>query len=163
MNTDEQPDQARAGARTPGKHALLFILITIFIDTVSFGVIIPVLPKLIAELGEVSVSDAAVVGGQLMFVFALMQFVFAPVLGSLSDRFGRRPVLLLSLTVLGIDYIIMGAATTLFWLFVGRMLAGAAAATFKLKSIDCDLPVNYESLITVLQKYTLRRSNKDKN
>lgn len=122
-----QPDDR---PRAPGKHAMLFILITIFIDTVSFGVIIPVLPTLIAELGDTTVADAALVGGRLMFVFALMQFVFAPILGSLSDRFGRRPVLLLSLTVLGIDYIIMGFASSLLWLFVGRMLAGAAAATF---------------------------------
>lgn len=122
-STDERP-------RAPGKHALLFILITIFIDTVSFGIIIPVLPTLIAQLGETSISDAAAIGGRLMFVFALMQFVFAPILGSLSDRFGRRPVLLLSLAVLGIDYIIMGFASSLLWLFIGRMLAGAAAATF---------------------------------
>lgn len=118
------------GGRPPGRHALLFILLTIFIDTVAFGIIIPVLPTLIAELGETSISDAAGYGGLLMFVFALMQFVFAPILGGLSDRFGRRPVLLLSLTVLGIDYLIMGFANSIFWLFLGRLIAGAAAATF---------------------------------
>jgi DHA1 family tetracycline resistance protein-like MFS transporter len=116
--------------RTPGRHALLFILITIFIDTVAFGIIIPVLPKLIAQLGDTAISDAAAYGGLLMFVFALMQFLFAPVIGNLSDRFGRRPVLLVSLTALGIDYIIMGFAPSLVWLFVGRMIAGVAAATF---------------------------------
>jgi DHA1 family tetracycline resistance protein-like MFS transporter len=116
--------------RTPGRHALLFILITIFIDTVAFGIIIPVLPKLIAQLGDTAISDAAAYGGLLMFVFALMQFLFAPVIGNLSDRFGRRPVLLVSLTALGVDYIIMGFAPSLVWLFVGRMIAGVAAATF---------------------------------
>jgi DHA1 family tetracycline resistance protein-like MFS transporter len=116
--------------RAPGRHALLFILITIFADTVAFGIIIPVLPKLIAELGDTSISEAATYGGLLMFVFALMQFLFAPVIGNLSDRFGRRPVLLVSLAALGIDYVIMGLAPTLVWLFLGRMVAGLAAATF---------------------------------
>jgi DHA1 family tetracycline resistance protein-like MFS transporter len=116
--------------RAPGRHALLFILITIFVDTVAFGIIIPVLPKLIAELGATDISEAASYGGMLMFVFALMQFLFAPVIGNLSDRFGRRPVLLVSLTALGVDYVIMGFAPSLVWLFVGRMIAGVAAATF---------------------------------
>ncbi len=116
--------------REPGRHALLFILITIFVDTVAFGIIIPVLPKLIAELGHASISEAASYGGLLMFVFALMQFLFAPVIGNLSDRFGRRPVLLVSLAALGIDYVIMGLAPSLVWLFLGRMVAGVAAATF---------------------------------
>lgn len=117
-------------AREPGRHALLFILITIFIDTLGFGIIIPVLPKLIAELGDVSVSQAAGYGGALMFVYALMHFLFAPVLGNLSDRFGRRPVLLLSLATLSVDYLIMGFATGIGWLFLGRLLSGASAATF---------------------------------
>jgi DHA1 family tetracycline resistance protein-like MFS transporter len=116
--------------RPPGRHALLFILVTIFIDTLGFGIIIPVLPKLIAELGHTSISEAAGYGGALMFVFALMQFLFAPVLGNLSDRFGRRPVLLISLATLAVDYLIMGFATSLAWLFLGRLLAGASAATF---------------------------------
>ncbi len=116
--------------RVESRHALLFILITIFIDTVGFGIIIPVLPKLIAELSGTRISEAAAYGGWLMFVFALMQFLFAPVIGNLSDRFGRRPVLLLSLTALGVDYLIMGYAPSLAWLFAGRMIAGVAAATF---------------------------------
>lgn len=127
---DSLPRRGLTGGRPPGKHALLFILLTIFIDTVAFGIIIPVLPALIAQLGDTSISDAAGYGGLLMFVFALMQFIFAPILGGLSDRFGRRPVLLLSLTVLGLDYIIMGFANSIFWLFLGRLIAGAAAATF---------------------------------
>ncbi len=117
-------------SRAPGRHALLFILITIFIDTLGFGIIIPVLPKLIAQLGNTSISEAAAYGGALMFVFALMHFIFAPVMGSLADRFGRRPVLLLSLATLSVDYLIMGFATGLGWLFLGRLLAGASAATF---------------------------------
>ncbi len=116
--------------RRPGRHALLFILITIFIDTLGFGIIIPVLPRLIADLGHTSISDAAGYGGALMFVFALMQFLFAPVMGNLSDRFGRRPVLLISLATLSVDYLIMGFAPTLAWLFLGRLLSGASAATF---------------------------------
>tara|TARA_A100001037_G_scaffold74129_2_gene66354 strand:+ start:21755 stop:22987 length:1233 start_codon:yes stop_codon:yes gene_type:complete len=116
--------------RQPGKHALAFILITIFVDTVAFGVIIPVLPKLIAQLGETSIAEAAAYGGGLMFVFALAQFLFAPVIGNLSDRFGRRPVLLVSLAALGMDYVIMGFAPSLWWLFAGRLVAGMAAATF---------------------------------
>jgi len=117
-------------ARRPGRHSLLFILITIFIDTLGFGIIIPVLPRLIAELGNVSISEAAGYGGALMFIFAFMHFLFAPVLGNLSDRFGRRPILLLSLATLSVDYLIMGFATTLGWLFLGRLLSGASAATF---------------------------------
>jgi len=116
--------------RPPGRHALLFILITIFIDTLGFGIIIPVLPKLIAELGDTTISEAAGYGGALMFVFALMHFLFAPVLGNLADRFGRRPVLLVSLATLSVDYLIMGFATGLGWLFLGRLLSGASAATF---------------------------------
>jgi len=116
--------------RKPGRHALLFILITIFIDTLGFGIIIPVLPKLIAELGHTTLSEAAGYGGALMFVFALMHFLFAPVLGNLADRFGRRPVLLVSLATLAVDYLIMGLATGIGWLFLGRLLSGASAATF---------------------------------
>lgn len=110
--------------------AIIFILITVMIDVIGLGIIIPVLPALIGEVSGGTMADAAVIGGWLMFAYAFMQFLFAPVLGNLSDRFGRRPVLLVGLFWLGIDYMIMALAPTLGWLFVGRILAGMAAATF---------------------------------
>ncbi|HSG88950.1 MAG TPA: TCR/Tet family MFS transporter [Pseudomonadales bacterium] len=117
-------------ARTPGRHALAFIMVTLVIDTLGFGIIIPVLPGLIAELTGGTIAAAAGYGGALMFVFALMQFCCAPILGGLSDRFGRRPVLLLALATLTLDYLIMGFADSVVLLFVGRILSGASAATF---------------------------------
>lgn len=119
-----------------GRRALAFILITVGIDVIGLGIIIPVLPELIREIASssdaslITMSDAALVGGWLMFVYALMQFFSAPVLGGLSDRFGRRPVLLISLFVLAIDYVIMALAPTLLWLFIGRILSGAAGASY---------------------------------
>ena len=116
--------------RKPGKRALLFILVTVLIDTMGMGVIIPVIPELIMELTGEGLSRAAVYGGWLGFVYAGLQFVFAPILGNLSDRFGRRPVILYALGSLGLDYIVMGLAPTIGWLFVGRAIAGIAGASF---------------------------------
>ena len=113
-----------------GKHALVFIFITIFIDVTGLGIIIPVAPKLIAGLAHVGLSDAARYGGWLFFVYAGMQFLFAPVIGNLSDRFGRRPVLIVSLVAIGIDYLITGFAPTIAWLFVARFLSGMAGASY---------------------------------
>lgn len=110
--------------------ALVFIFVVIFLDTVGFGLIIPVLPALIMDLTGEGVERAVVYGGWLMFLFALMQFFCAPLLGNLSDRYGRRPVLLFSLFAFGIDYLIMGFSTTILWLFIGRTLSGIAGATF---------------------------------
>lgn len=110
------------------KLTLVFILATILLDMVGLGIILPVLPGLILELTGDTVARGAVLGGYLVFVYALMQFLFGPVLGNLSDRFGRRPVLLLSLLGLTIDYIIMATAPNLIWLFVGRTLAGISGA-----------------------------------
>lgn len=107
---------------------LIFILITILLDMVGLGIILPVLPGLILELNGDGIARGAVIGGYLVFVYALMQFIFAPVLGNLSDRFGRRPILLLSLLGLTIDYLLMGFAPTLGWLFLGRILAGISGA-----------------------------------
>ena len=112
------------------RHALAFIAVTLLLDTIGFGLIMPVMPRLLVELTGEGLSRAAVYGGWLGFVYAVMQFVFAPVLGNLSDRFGRRRVLLFAIGSLGIDYIIMGFAPTLAWLFVGRAIAGAAGASF---------------------------------
>ncbi len=112
------------------KKALLFIFVTILIDIIGIGIIIPVTPKLIQHLTGEGISDASVYGGLLAVAYSLMQFIFSPVIGGLSDRFGRRPVLLLSLLGLGLDYIFMAFAPTIAWLFVGRILAGITGASF---------------------------------
>jgi DHA1 family tetracycline resistance protein-like MFS transporter len=116
--------------RTAGRGAFVFIFVAVLVDSIGFGIILPVLPRLIMQLTGVSVDRAAVYGGWLSFVYALMQFFCAPVLGNLSDRFGRRPVLLFALLALGCDYLIMGFAPVIAWLFVGRMIAGVAGASF---------------------------------
>jgi DHA1 family tetracycline resistance protein-like MFS transporter len=116
--------------RRPGAHALLFVFLTVLIDTIGFGIIIPVIPKLIVELTATDLAGAARYGGLLLFVYAALQFLCSPVLGNLSDRFGRRPVLLLSLVSFGIDYLIMAVAPTFAWLLVGRALAGMAGAVY---------------------------------
>lgn len=110
--------------------ALGFIFITILIDVIGIGIIIPVIPKLIEQLTGSGLSEASKYGGLLTFAYAVMQFICSPILGGLSDRFGRRPVLLFSLLGLGIDYIFMAFAPSLAWLFVGRIIAGAAGASF---------------------------------
>lgn len=107
---------------------LVFILITVFLDIVGLGIILPVLPELILDLSGETVTNAAVIGGYLVFVYASMQFFFSPILGNLSDRWGRRPILLLSLVGLSVDYLIMAWAPTLAWLFVGRVLSGICGA-----------------------------------
>ncbi len=111
-------------------NALTFIFITILIDVIGVGIIIPVLPKLIMDLTGGGMSDASRHGGWLMFAYAIMQFLFAPIMGGLSDRYGRRPVLLFSLLGLGIDYVFMAFAPTLAWLFIGRLIAGITGASF---------------------------------
>ncbi|GAB5503994.1 TCR/Tet family MFS transporter [Pyruvatibacter sp.] len=121
---------ADATANPVAKRALPFLLITILIDAIGIGIIVPVLPSLITEVTELDLSNAALWGGALIFIYALMSFLFAPVLGNLSDRFGRRPVLIIGLTVLGIDYVIMALAPNIWWLLIGRTMSGIAAATF---------------------------------
>ncbi|MCP5085588.1 MAG: TCR/Tet family MFS transporter [Rhodobacteraceae bacterium] len=108
--------------------AVWFVLITVVIDAIGIGLIMPVMPALISELGHTDVSGAAIWGGLLASVFAIMQFLFGPLLGSLSDRFGRRPVLLISLAVMCVDYVIMGFAHSLWLLFIGRVIHGITAA-----------------------------------
>ncbi len=117
-------------ARQPGKRALLFIFITVLIDVTGLGIIIPVIPQLIMELTGEPVARAAMFGGALMFLYAGAQFFFAPVTGALSDRFGRRPILLLALAGFAIDYTLMGFAPTLAWLFLGRFVAGIFGASY---------------------------------
>jgi DHA1 family tetracycline resistance protein-like MFS transporter len=113
----------------PKRHAALgFIFVTVFIDVLGLGVIIPVLPKLLETLGHVNISTAGQLSGYLTFTYAAMQFIFSSVLGNLSDRYGRRPVLLTSLVGFGIDYAFMAFAPSIFWLFIGRAIAGIAGA-----------------------------------
>ncbi len=109
---------------------MAFVLLTVLIDTIGFGIIIPVLPNLIMELTGEPISSAAAYGGIMLFAFAGAHFLFAPVMGNLADRFGRRPVLIISLAALGIDYIVMGFAPSLTWLIAGRVFAGLFGATF---------------------------------
>ena len=104
--------------------ALIFIFITVLVDVIGLGIIIPVLPSLIMELTGEGLSAASRYGGWLMFSYASVQFLAAPVIGALSDQFGRRPVLLASLLGFGLDYILQGLAPTIGWLFIGRILAG---------------------------------------
>lgn len=117
-------------AKRPQGAALIFIFITVLVDVIGLGIIIPVLPGLIMELTGEGLSMASRYGGWLMFTYAIMQFLAAPVIGGLSDRYGRRPVLLASLFGFGIDYIILGFAPTITWLFIGRFMAGITGASF---------------------------------
>ncbi|MBS1775477.1 MAG: TCR/Tet family MFS transporter [Bacteroidetes bacterium] len=117
-------------SKEPRKGSIGFIFITLLIDVMGWGLIIPVMPRLIAELKGISVNEASSYGALLLSVFAIVQFLFAPVVGNLSDKFGRRPILLLSLLGFGIDYIILALAPTYGWLFIGRMIAGMTGASF---------------------------------
>jgi DHA1 family tetracycline resistance protein-like MFS transporter len=110
--------------------AVIFVFITLMLDVLAMGVVIPVLPKLIAGFLHGERSDAVRIGGLISLVWAGMQFVCTPIQGALSDRFGRRPVLLLSMTGLGLDYVLMALAPTLTWLFIARVISGATAASF---------------------------------
>ena len=111
------------------RHALTFIFVTILIDTIGLGIVIPVFPELIVELTGKPVNEAARIGGWLGFAYAVMQFGFGPIIGNLSDRFGRRPVLLASLLAFAVDYMVMAFAPTLMLLFVGRLIAGVTGAS----------------------------------
>jgi DHA1 family tetracycline resistance protein-like MFS transporter len=110
--------------------AVSFIFVTLLLDVVGIGIIIPVMPRLIMELTGEGLSAASRYGGWLLFAYAFCQFLFAPFIGGLSDRFGRRPVLLVSLFGFGLDYLILALAPNLWWLFVGRVLSGIMGASF---------------------------------
>ena len=116
-------------AKTKQSAALGFIFITIFIDVLGLGIIIPVLPKLLQVLGHIDVNRASEYIGWLTFVYASMQLIFASIMGNLSDRYGRRPILLISLFGFGLDYVVMAFAPTIAWLFVGRTIAGICGAS----------------------------------
>jgi DHA1 family tetracycline resistance protein-like MFS transporter len=114
---------------SPRKRAMGFIFATLLIDVTGLGIIIPVFPTLIQELTGGSLSQASEYGGWLLFSFAIMQFLFSPILGNLSDQFGRRPVLLISLAGFALDYLLLAFAPTLAWLFLGRIIAGIMGAS----------------------------------
>ncbi len=116
------------------KKALTFIFFTILIDIIGWGIIIPVMPKLLVTLGHADVSHAAKIGGWLNVTYAIMQFLCAPLLGAMSDKWGRRPVLLFSLAGFCADYIFLANAPTIAWLFVGRFIAGITGASFSAAS-----------------------------
>ena len=112
------------------RRALLFLLLTILLDTIGFGIVIPVMPALIMELTSEGLAASARYSGALMLLFATVNFVAMPILGNLSDRFGRRPVLLISLLALGVNTLVSGLATSLAWLFAARIATGAASAAY---------------------------------
>ena len=113
----------------PVKLPLTFIGTTMIIDAMGVGLILPVMPSLLVEIGDVGLARAALLGGVLTTVFAVMQFLFGPIIGALSDKFGRRPVLLVSLFVMVLDYIVMALAQTFWLLLIGRLVGGITAAT----------------------------------
>lgn len=123
-------DATLPAAKAPGKLALTFILMTVAIDAIGIGLIFPVMPDLIESVTGGTLSQAALWGGVLATSYAVMQFLFGPILGSLSDRFGRRPVLLASLAVMGLDYLAMAMAPTIWLLLAARVVAGITAATY---------------------------------
>ncbi len=112
------------------KNAFLFIFITIVIDSTGLGIIIPSLPSLVADIANISIKESAKYYGPILGCYACMQFLFSPIIGALSDRYGRRPILLLSLFGLGVDYVFMYFAPSLIWLVVGRCLAGMFGASY---------------------------------
>jgi MFS transporter, DHA1 family, tetracycline resistance protein len=125
--------------------AIGFIFITMLIDITGWGIIIPVIPKLIKELINGDISEAAKYGGWLTFAYAITQFVFSPIIGNLSDKFGRRPVILISLFGFSLDYLFLAFAPTIWWLFVGRIIAGITGASITTASAyiaDISTPEN---------------------
>ena len=115
--------------KTKSKAGLGFAVATIFVDAIGIGLIFPIMPDLLADLGIQTVANAALYGAALSTVYAVMQFLFLPILGNLSDQLGRRPVLLIGISALFVDYIIMGIAASFAVLFIGRLVAGIAGAT----------------------------------
>lgn len=112
------------------RHAYGFVLLTVLLDMVGFGIIIPVMPKLIEDVGHVDLSEAARIGGWMAAAYSVAQFLFGPLMGNLSDRFGRRPLLLLAIFGLGVDFLAQALAPNLGWLFFGRVLAGVCGASW---------------------------------
>jgi DHA1 family tetracycline resistance protein-like MFS transporter len=125
--------------------AIGFIFITMLIDITGWGIIIPVIPKLIQELIHGDISEAAKIGGWITFAYAITQFIFAPLIGNLSDKYGRRPIILISLFAFSLDYMLLAFAPTITWLFVGRIIAGISGASITTASAyiaDVSTPEN---------------------
>lgn len=125
--------------------ALGFIFVTMLIDVIGWGIIIPVIPDLIKELINGDISEAAKIGGWLTFAYSITQFIFAPLIGNLSDKFGRRPIILISLFGFTLDYILLAFAPTITWLFIGRIIAGITGASITTASAyiaDISTPEN---------------------
>jgi len=110
--------------------AVPIVLTILLLDSIGFGIVLPVLPDLVVHLGQVNLAEATRIAGYMLVAYAGAQFFAGPVLGNLGDRFGRRPILLFSAIAFGLDYLLMAAAPTLAWLFVGRFVAGIAGATY---------------------------------
>jgi DHA1 family tetracycline resistance protein-like MFS transporter len=127
--TDPAASPSVTAPRKHGRNAFFFVIVTVFIDMMAFAVIMPSIPFLISDLTGLAVEDAIPWGGYLTVVYALMNFFSQPILGNLSDRFGRRPILLISMGTLAIDFLIMGFAHSIWLLFLGRLLSGISGAT----------------------------------
>ena len=112
------------------KKPLILIFITLLIDVIGIGIIIPIVPNLLQNLGGYTLSEASSVGSWLTIAFALPQFLFSPLVGALSDKFGRRPILLIALLGMGLDYIFHALAPSIALLFIGRIFAGICGASF---------------------------------
>jgi MFS transporter, DHA1 family, tetracycline resistance protein len=117
-------------ASPTSKYAVSFVFITVLLDMVGFGMIIPVQPAIIQQVAKVDLAAAAFIGGWMFFAFSATQFLFGPTLGNLSDAYGRRPLLLIAVFGLGIDFLITALAPSLFWLFVGRTFAGLCGGSY---------------------------------
>ncbi|MGL2965175.1 TCR/Tet family MFS transporter [Flavobacterium sp. XGLA_31] len=129
----------------PKQAAIGFIFITMLIDITGWGIIIPVIPKLIRELINGDISEAAKYGGWLTFAYAITQFVCAPLIGNLSDKYGRRPIILISLFAFALDYLLLAFSPTIVWLFLGRIIAGMTGASITTASAyiaDVSTPEN---------------------
>ena len=120
--------------KTGKKAAVGFIFITLLIDITGWGIILPVVPKLIGELIHSDITEAATYGGWLGFAYAFTQFIFSPIVGNLSDQYGRRPILLISLLGFALDYLLLAVAPSLGWLFAGRIIAGLTGASISTAS-----------------------------
>jgi len=125
----DEASEAVAGAAAPRSAAVIFIFVTLLLDMFALGIVIPVLPKLIESFVGNDTASAASIFGVFGTAWALMQFLFSPVIGSLSDRFGRRPVVLLSNFGLSADYVLMALAPSMTWLFIGRLISGITSAS----------------------------------
>jgi MFS transporter, DHA1 family, tetracycline resistance protein len=113
----------------PSRHAVTFVFITVLLDMVGFGLIIPVVPRLIQDVGHIDLAEASAISGWMFCAYSVAQFMFGPVMGNLSDAYGRRPLLLLAVFGLAADYLFSAFAPSLMWLFVGRAIAGLCGAS----------------------------------